>query len=102
MNLFKKNKVSLDIIVLFTRQLSTLINAHISLLDSIHTLASQIEDEYFNTIITDIGKSVEEGNTFADSISKFNDIFSQMYINMIKTDCVITKDGQLTISNLPF
>ncbi len=79
-----KPKVKLKDLVVFTRQLSTMISAGVPLTRALQTLKDQAESEYFKTVIADIGKQVESGFPLGDSFAKHPDVFSDVYVNMVK------------------
>lgn len=80
---FGGKKVKLKDLVVFTRQLATMINAGVPLVRSLNTLSQQTENEYFKKHIIEITKEVEGGMSFADTLSKHKEIFSPIYINMV-------------------
>lgn len=82
--LFKRNKVKLRDLVIFTRQLSTMVSAGVPLNRSIATLQNQAESNYFKGVIAGIGKDVQAGNPLGDSFAKYPNVFSDVYVNMIK------------------
>src|SRR5579885_3340100 len=68
---FKKSKkVKLRELVVFTRQLSTMISAGVPLNRSLATLQSQAESKYFREVIAGIAKDVEGGMTLGDAFAK--------------------------------
>ena len=77
-------KVKLRDLVIFTRQLSTLISAGVPLPRSLATLQQQAENKYFKKVIGDIAKDVQSGTSLGVSFAKFPDVFSDVYINMVK------------------
>lgn len=84
MSNFFKPTVKLRDLVMFTRQLSTLVSAGVPLPRSLATLAEQAENKYFKTVIGSIQKDIEGGTSLGAAFSKFPDIFSEVYINMVK------------------
>ncbi|MDQ5885974.1 MAG: type pilus assembly protein PilC [Patescibacteria group bacterium] len=80
----RKKKVKLKDLVVFTRQLSTMVSAGVPLNKSILTLQNQAENEYFKQVIAAIGKDVQAGNPLGDSFAKYPNIFSDVYVNMVK------------------
>lgn len=70
-------------LVIFTRQLSTMINAGVPLVRSLATMQSQTTNNNFREILEDITKEVEGGASFADSLRKHPEAFSPVYINMV-------------------
>ena len=71
-------------LVIFTRQLATMINAGVPLVRSLSTMQSQTESETLKIHLTQISKDVEGGMAFADALEKHSNIFNPIYINMIK------------------
>jgi type IV pilus assembly protein PilC len=80
----KKGKVKLKELVVFTRQLSTLVSAGVPLPKSLATLQDQAEGKYFKSVIGNIAKDVESGVSLGDAFGKFPGVFSDVFINMIK------------------
>ncbi|MFO0882085.1 MAG: type II secretion system F family protein [Candidatus Saccharimonadales bacterium] len=81
---FGKPKVKLKDMVMFTRQLSTMVSAGVPLTRSLTTLQEQTENKYFKTVIGSITKDVESGITIGDAMAKFPNVFSEVYVNMVK------------------
>lgn len=79
-----KPKVKLKDLVMFTRQLSTMVSAGVPLIRSLGTLEEQTDNKYFKTVIASISKDVEGGATIGDSLAKFPNVFSDVYVNMVK------------------
>jgi type IV pilus assembly protein PilC len=77
-------KVKLKDLVVFTRQLATMINAGVPLVRSLATLQTQTENKNFQKHIAEITKDIEGGMPFADSLAKHPTVFSPIYINMVR------------------
>jgi type IV pilus assembly protein PilC len=71
-------------LVIFTRQLSTMINAGVPLVRSLATMQNQTESEALKTHLRQISKDVEGGMAFAESLGKHSDVFNPIYINMVR------------------
>jgi len=80
----KGGKVKLKDLVIFTRQLATMINAGVPLVRSLATMNAQTENPVFKKQLTAISKDVESGMSFADALEKHPKTFSSIYINMIR------------------
>ena len=76
-------KVTGKDVVIFTRQLSTMIDAGLPLVQSIQILAAQQDNSTFKKVLTDIQTDVETGMTFAESMKKHPKVFDNLYCNMI-------------------
>lgn len=81
---FGKKKVKLRDLVIFTRELSTMISAGVPLPRCLDTLAGQMENKTFQATISSINHDVESGAPLADSLAKFPDTFSDVYVNMVR------------------
>ena len=77
-------KVKTKDLVIFTRQLATMINAGVPLVRSLATLQNQTENPVFKKQLTGVSKDVESGMAFADTLQKYPDTFNPTYVNMIK------------------
>lgn len=77
-------KVKTVEILLFTRQLSTIVNAGLPLLQGLDILGEQTEDERFARVIQQIGQDVESGETFSDSLRKHPRVFPDLYVSMVR------------------
>ncbi len=79
-----RKRVSTRSLVIFTRQLSTLIAAGLPLVKALKTLYDQLEPGTLKDIIKNIANEVESGTNFSESLSHFPKVFPEFYINMIK------------------
>jgi general secretion pathway protein F len=69
---------------LFSRQLATLLGAGLPLLTAINDIMEQIENAHFRNIIADIKEKLEEGSSLSNAMGRHREIFSDMYINMVR------------------
>ncbi len=76
--------VKLRDLVIFTRQLSTMISAGVPITRCLTTLQEQSESKYFQLVIADITKEVEGGTPLGDAFAKYPNVFSDVYVNMVK------------------
>lgn len=81
---FFKPKVKSRNLVVFTRQLSTMVSAGVPLPRALNTLSEQAENKYFSSVIMEIGKDIESGQPLGESFEKHPDIFSDVYVSMVK------------------
>ncbi len=67
----------------FTNQLAVMIRAGISLQDSLQSIAEQEEKAKFAEIIIDLKDQIESGKSFSQALSDHDDVFDELYINMV-------------------
>src|SRR5881396_1227573 len=82
--LFQRKKVKSKILMIFTRQLATLIDSGLPLLRSLNVLAKQERDKVLKRTINKIADSVQSGSTFSDALALHPRIFNDLYVNMVK------------------
>ena len=76
--------VSTRELVVFTRQLATMIDAGLPLVKSLEVLSSQQNNLKFKNIISLVKEEVESGSGFADALSKHPNAFDSLYVNMAR------------------
>jgi type IV pilus assembly protein PilC len=77
-------KVKTSDLVVFTRQLSTMVSAGVPLLRALATLAEQSDSPVLREALSAISKDVQSGMSLGDSFAKHPKVFSAVYINMVK------------------
>ena len=76
-------KVKQRSIAIFTRQLATMIDAGLPLVQSLDILSSQQDHKVFKNIIREIREDVESGSTFAGALKKHPSTFDELYTNLV-------------------
>ncbi|TAG30720.1 MAG: type II secretion system F family protein, partial [Verrucomicrobia bacterium] len=71
-------------LAVFTRQLSTLVNAGMPILRSLETLARQEKNLGFKWVLEQISETIKSGGTFSDGLTQHPKVFDRLYINMVK------------------
>jgi len=69
---------------IFTRQLSTMIDAGLPLVQSLEILATQQENKTFQKTLTGVRTQVESGSTLANALRQFPKVFDDLYTNMVE------------------
>lgn len=82
--LFPHKKITLDDLVIMTRQLATMIDAGIPLLQGLEILTEQSENPALSAVVHDVRRDVETGKSFSEAVGKHSQVFSQMYISMVQ------------------
>lgn len=80
----KDKKVKLDDLVIFSRQLATMIDAGIPLVQALGILGEQIENLSLKNIVISVRKDIESGVNFCDALEKHPSVFSELFINMTR------------------
>lgn len=78
------SKVKTDELVIFTRQLSTMINAGVPLIRALNSLEEHASTPAFKTIISGVKADIESGAALADALEKHSETFSDIYVNMVR------------------
>ncbi|MBI3252082.1 MAG: type II secretion system F family protein [Candidatus Omnitrophica bacterium] len=77
-------KVKLGELVLFSRQLATMIDSGIPLVQALEILSEQIENHTFKKIISDVKRDVSAGASFCEALAKHPKAFSPLFVQMVK------------------
>ena len=80
----KFSTVSLEEKMLFSRHLSVMLKAGLSLSEALGVLAKQTANPKFKKIIGKVERDIKEGKSFSQSLHKYPRIFNDLYVNMIK------------------
>lgn len=104
---FQLKRVSHQELLVFTRQLSTLVATGAPLISSLENVSSQAQNPRFKRVIEDIVTSLENGISFSESLAKHPDIFGNLYISLIKVgeaggmlDKVLIRLAELSIQEI--
>ena len=81
----KHNAVTGDDLVLFCRQLATLIGAGITILRSLNIISQQVASKKLYQIIKELEKHMEAGLSLHEAIAKYPTVFSPLWINLIES-----------------
>lgn len=77
-------KVSIAEKIMFSRNLKVIISAGISLPRALTALSEQTKNKRFKESLSEITEQISKGKAFSDSLSNYSDIFSELYVSMIK------------------
>ncbi|MBI3019085.1 MAG: type II secretion system inner membrane protein GspF [Deltaproteobacteria bacterium] len=102
---FKRVKIT-DVAIM-TRQLATLVKANIPLVEALIAISDQLENERLKLIMTEVREQVNEGSSLASALGKHPEVFSNLYINMVKAgetagtlDTVLLRLAEFTESSV--
>lgn len=79
-----RRKVTLGELSFFSRQLSTMLAAGIPLTRCLYTLHEQATNPVLRRVTGEVARNVESGASFSESLLAYPDVFSSMYVDMIK------------------
>ncbi len=79
----KRQKISKRQLIEFTNQLSTLLNAGVSLVSALAMVSQQIETDFFKQICMDIKDRVNKGQSLSFALSQYPEVFSQFYVALV-------------------
>lgn len=70
--------------VIFTRQLSTMISAGVPIARGLATLQDSSDSPYFREVMKKVTKDIEGGTQLGDAFAKFPNVFDEVYVNMVR------------------
>ncbi len=83
--ILRLRKVSNKDLVLFTSQLSTLIDSGVNIINGIKIISDQSNNKYLKTILNDVTGKIKDGRSLSDSLATHPYLFSDLYTAMIHT-----------------
>ncbi|NTY01776.1 type II secretion system F family protein [Deinococcus sp. JMULE3] len=75
---------SLKQVAIFSKQLATLINAGVPLVQSLAILQKQIEHKGFQGVVKEMRTEIEAGTPLSDAIAKHPKVFNRLYLNLVR------------------
>lgn len=81
----KQRKVPLRDTAHFTRQLSDLLGSGLTIVKALKILSRQTESRALGRVISEIRDACVEGDPFSKALERFPDIFSNLYINLVRS-----------------
>ncbi len=84
-NLLKRlSRISGKDMVIFFRQLSTLVNAQVRIVTALRILTRQVNSRKFRELIEDIASEVEGGKSLSEAMSEYSSVFPELYTSLIR------------------
>jgi type IV pilus assembly protein PilC len=81
-NIFSKVKISE--LIIFTKNLSGMIHAGLSLYRALSVLQKQTKNPLLNKILVSLGNDINAGGTFSSGLARFPNVFSPLFISMVR------------------
>ena len=87
---FKRNikffeRVKFREVVMFSRQLSTLFEAKVPIIDSLRLLSAESENPMLRRKLSDLVNDIQGGLSMSQAMAKYPEIFSKFYVNMVRS-----------------
>ncbi len=79
-----RTKVKMEDLVIFSRQLATMVDSGIPLVQALDVLSEQIEKPDFRTVVAGLRDDIETGSSLSDALSRHPKIFSGLFVNMVR------------------
>ncbi len=77
-------RIKLNDLVVFSRQLATMINAGLPIVRALYVLSEQTENPKLKDVVVAVRKDVEAGLSLSESLEKHPEVFSRLYVEMVK------------------
>ena len=81
---FQSKKVKVDDIVIFSRQLATMVDAGIPILQGLEALQEQMSHPHFQSVIKAVHDDIQVGSSLFAAFAKHPRVFDPLFVNMIK------------------
>jgi type IV pilus assembly protein PilC len=78
-----KNRISMEEIVVFNRQLAALVNAKLPITPGLREIAKEVKNHRLKEVIEGIRSDVESGRSLKESFGKYPRVFSEFYMSML-------------------
>jgi len=82
--LMRFQKVKLDELIVFSQQFSALYKAGLPLLAGLESITQEVKNKKFKQTLEEVRKQVEGGSTLHGAMSKYPEVFSTVYVNMVR------------------
>ena len=79
-----RRRVASKDVLLFTQQLTTLVRAQVDLLSAVGILHDQAEEGRLRQILGEVVEATKGGQTFSESLGRFPEVFSPLFVNIVK------------------
>src|SRR5215211_235967 len=77
-------RIKLGDLVVFSRQLATMINAGLPIVRALYVLAEQTENPKLKDVVVEVRQDVEAGSSLSEALEKHPKAFSRLYVEMVK------------------
>jgi len=81
---FTSKKVKADDIVIFARQLATMVEAGIPILQGLEALQEQVSNQLFKKVLLTVKEDIQHGSSLSAAFAKHPHVFDTLFVNMVK------------------
>jgi len=82
---FRRYGFTGDDLVIFSRQLATLLSAGVTILKSLDIISKQVYSRKFYNVLKELQKHMEAGLSFHEAMSKYPNVFSELWTNLVES-----------------
>jgi type IV pilus assembly protein PilC len=82
-------------LIMFTTQLSVMLDSGVVLSDAMDAIAEQAENNAFKMVMLEVAESVKSGEFFSNALSEYPKVFNSMYISMVRASEASGKMAQM-------
>lgn len=83
-SMFGGRKVKTFDLLIFCRQLATMLHGGVAILNAIESISTEMKNKKFKSVLEDITKDLRSGKTLSESLKKYTDTFSNLFIAMVE------------------
>lgn len=81
----RHTRITEDDLVLFCRQLATLLGAGVTIMRSLDIIAEQVSSTRLYNVVLNLQRSMESGLSFHESMGKYPKVFSELWVNLVES-----------------
>ncbi len=81
---FERKKVNADEIVIFSRQLATMVEAGIPILQGLEALQDQVTQPFLKKVLTNVRDDIQVGSSLSSAFAKHPTVFDTLFVNMVR------------------
>ena len=83
-NLLKPKKVNSDELVIFTRQMYSLIRSGVPIVRSLNSLSQSTKNEYFSSVLRNVSDEIESGRNLSSAFSNYLNVFPAIFVSTVR------------------
>jgi type IV pilus assembly protein PilC len=80
----KNTSIKLEVLTMFTQQLSAMLEAGLPLVNTLEALMEQIEDPIFKIIIKEVRNDIASGTSFSEAVRKWPNVFPNIFCSLVE------------------